>query len=768
MKKSVTFSVILIGFTAMAAQIVLMRELLVVFHGNEISMGFILAGWLIWGSFGSGLLGRFATKVKSKTYAFSLCEFALAVLLPLSILAIRSLKDILNFGPGEMIGFLPMALSSLIILAPTCSLLGLMFSLACRLYERPLKSPATKIGTVYILEAIGSLIGGLLISFLFIRLFQPFEIMGILSLINIIAALVLLASSQEARNKPLSTAIFILSLIAIIFVWFLGGWLGLEQYSLKKQWRGYELLTAKNSIYGNIVVTKSSGQISFFNNGLHLYTIPDRLNAEQAVHFALLEHPYPQEVLIVGAGIGGLVEEALKHPLKSVDYVELDPLIINLAKAYLDKSAYSPTEDPRVLIKNLDGRFFIKTANRQYDCVIVHLGDPFTAQLNRFYTIEFFQEVKRVLKEGGVLSFALTSSENYLSPEQKDFLGSIYLSLKSSFGDVKVIPGDTAYFLASDKTGTLTYDYKVLMQRVQDRGLDLKYVREYYLFSNLSRERIAYLENSLGLNKRAKVNSDFRPISYYYGVVLWSTYFRNSFLTKVLVTVTGERIWKIILVLGVAVLLFYLFRRKTVQPRKVVLLAVAATGFTEIALQVTILLSFQIIYGYLFYKLGIILTCFMLGLALGGWWMITIMPGLKKDIQVFIYMQLGLGIYALTLPLVFWWLAGARQMNNIWIGANIVFILLPIIAGFIGGMQFPLANKIYLEKKENIGQAGGLVYGVDLLGSCLGALSSGIFFIPLLGIPVTCSVLAAINFMVWSCLVLFQRTPARRSRNLCL
>jgi spermidine synthase len=737
-----------------------MREFLVVFYGSEISMGFILASWLIWGAFGSGFLGRAVARIKSKIYFFSCCQFALGVLFPLSIFAIRWLKQILGFWPGEMIGFLPMALSSLTILAPSCILLGFMFSLGCRLYEPFSSDPAARITKVYIYEAIGSLIGGLLTSFLFIRLLLPFEIIAILSSVNIFFALVLLMISRQAKDKPLPLTVLMLTLVILVFIWFSGGWLKLDRYSLKKQWKGYELVASKNSIYGNIVISRNNGQLSFFNDGLHLYSVPDRLTAEQAVHFALLEHPQPKNVLIVGGGIGGLLEEALKHPLEKVDYVELDPLIINLAELYLSKQAYKPLEDPRIWIKNLDGRFFIKTTDLRYDCIIVHLGDPFTAQLNRYYTVEFFQEAKRVLNDGGVLSFALTGSENYLSQEQKDFLGSIYFSLKSSFLDIKVIPGDTVYFLASDKKGALTYDYRILMQRAKERGLDLEYVREYYLFSNLSQERIAYLENALGLNKKARINSDFRPISYYYAIVFWSTYFPEAFLTKALSFLAQQKFLQFILALGAVIFcLWFLARGKRGEPKKAALMALLTTGFSEMVMQVIILISFQIIYGYLFYKLGIILTCFMLGLVLGSRWIIATMPRLKSAMQTFIYTQLGLGVYILILPLVFFWLAGVRQVTIIWLGANIIFVLLPIFAGFIGGIQFYLANKIYLGERKDVASVSGLIYGVDLCGSCLGALLSGIFFIPLLGIPDTCLTLAALNLLVLTCLILQRLSP---------
>jgi len=541
-------------------------------------------------------------------------------------------------------------------------------------------------------------------------------------------------------------------------MWLFKGWDNLNRYSLNKQWKGYELLASRNSIYGNITVAKRDNQHSFFNNGLHLYTVPDKLTAEEAVHFALLEHSSPQEVLLIGGGVGGLLEEILKHPVKKVDYVELDPLIIEMAKEYLPQEDYSSLNEPRVDIKNLDGRFFVKRTAKLYDCIIIHLGDPYTAQLNRYYTVEFFKEVKKILKEEGIISFSLTSSENYISPELGDFLRSVYVSLKEAFLDIKVIPGDTIYFLASSKKGVLTYDFNILMDRARGRKLNIKYVREYYLFSKLSNERVAYVENFLHRRNGVKINYDFRPISYYYDIIFWTTHFRDSLFRKLLKAATEDRIWKVAFGIYAFIFLWGLSRIKSrMAYKRAALMAVMTTGFAEIAFQIVVLLSFQIIYGYVFYKLGLILTSFMIGLSLGGWWIVKIMPRLKKEETVFAWTQLTICIYPLVLPLFFWWLSTSKGEVTSWLGSNIIFPFLPIIAGFIGGFQFPLANKIYLGQRDEIGRVAGLSYGVDLLGACLGALLTGAFLVPLLGIPKTCLAVALMNFTVL--LLLFLANP---------
>ena len=69
-------------------------------------------------------------------------------------------------------------------------------------------------------------------------------------------------------------------------------------------------------------------------------------------------------------------------------------------------------------------------------------------------------------------------------------------------------------------------------------------------------------------------------------------------------------------------------------------------------------------------------------------------------------------------------------------------------------MTFTLKLKVLLGKSEDSGRVGGLSYGVDLLGSFLGAILTGVLLVPVLGIPKTCIALAVINTAILALLVL--------------
>ncbi|MFH1878371.1 MAG: fused MFS/spermidine synthase, partial [Candidatus Omnitrophota bacterium] len=722
----------------------------IVFYGNELSVGIFLANWLIWGAAGSLLAGKTAEKFRDKTYVLSLFQISLAVILPAAFFLTRCSKVFMNISPGEIIGYVPMMLSTFCILSLPCLILGFIFSLACRVYHGVDRDATRSIAHMYIAEAAGSILGGFLLSYILIRFLAPFTIIFMFSLFNAALSLILGSYARINRRKG---AIIIKTAVCLLILACLAGTGEIRRMSLNCLWKSFHVVDSKDSVYGNITVTERSGQKSFFENGLHLYTVPDELSSEQAAHFALLECESPVDVLLIGGGAGGLLKEILKYPVKRVDYIELDPLMINIAEKYLDAEDSAYLKAPGVRIINSDGRYFIKHTKKKYDCVIVNLGDPYTAQLNRFYTSEFFRETADVLSDTGILSFSLTSSENYLSDELRDYLSSIYMSARQVFPDALIIPGDTVYFVFAKKKGMLSYDMNLLMSRMDKWGIEAKYVRDYYLVDKFSPERIRYAEEKIADTTWVSPNRDFKPVSYYYATVFWGSLFDMPVFRKVLLNIKPEYIWLCAFFFCLTLLLFIVSAGAKMKKRAV-LTAVMTTGFAEIIFQISVILAFQVIYGYVFYKLGIIITSFMAGLALGGWMISRYMPRINDDTRIFTLTQAVICLYPLLLPLIFISLAGTRSTVISWLGSNIICPFLPVIAGIIGGIQFPLANRIYMDKSDAITESAGLTYGLDLIGACAGSLLAAALLIPILGIYEVCFLASLVNITVLGSLIL--------------
>src|SRR5208337_2859433 len=199
--RTVLAVLMLIGLTSVVAQIVLMRELMVVFSGNEMSLGLMLASWLLWAAIGSGGLGRVALRTRQPRRLMALLEVLVALAFPLAIFLARVCKATFQSVPGEILGPGPMILTSLVVLSAFCLLSGGLFAVGSRLFAQEAgTSTLTGTSNVYLLEALGSGLGGILASLLLIRYLASFQIAALLCLLNFLGAASLTIRSGPRRR----------------------------------------------------------------------------------------------------------------------------------------------------------------------------------------------------------------------------------------------------------------------------------------------------------------------------------------------------------------------------------------------------------------------------------------------------------------------------------------------------------------------------------------------------------------------------------------
>src|SRR5208282_1643332 len=630
----------LIGFSAVIGQIVLMRELIVVFNGNEISLGIMLATWLFWTAAGSGLSSRlpsrFALGGNKARRAVAALECLLGVSLLPTIWALRASRTFFQTVPGELVGPVPMLLTSLVCLSLFCVVAGSLFVVATRMYEQECAvSARVAASSAYLLEAAGAGFGGILASIVLLRFLGSFQIATVVALLNLCMATDLLF---RMSRKQLGAVTAAAALFAILLLMYVAP--SLDRSAQARLWRGFHLVGSRDSIYGNLAVIETGNETgnmetgnirSIYDNGVILASAPDESAAEEAVHYALLEHPAPRHLLMIGGGVNGSIAQALKHPtVERIDYVELDPALIDMARQFFSAQFAPVVSDPRVHVHYADGRYFLrnylrhdlKTADNTFDVIILNVPDPQTAQLNRFYTTEFFRSARDHLAPGGLLALQLRSSEDYISPDLAEFLRCIHHTLREVFPYVVAIPGETIHFFAATRPDVLTDNPQTLIARLQERNLKTQYVREYFIPYRMKPDRMELVREQLRPLTSTPVNRDFEPIAYYFDVVLWSTQFKLGYsrwfraaahiaFTSVIDAVLG-------ILLFVAVLLAFVPAREK-RARSTAAYCMAATGFTLMALQIFLLLAFQSVYGYVYHQLTILIAMCMAGIAFGSW-----------------------------------------------------------------------------------------------------------------------------------------------------
>jgi len=762
-------ALILIGFTASIAQIVLLRELMVVFYGNESSIGLMLGSWLFWTAAGSSLAGHFAVQPRRLMAGI---QVLIAVVLPWTVLAVRASKGLLQTVPGEVLGPGAMLLTSFCTLGPLSILSGALFTAGSRVYATTYATTAScrttgkhsrdghrsltvaarieATGSVYLWEAVGASGGGVVAGLLLIRYLSSLEIAWLLAVLNLMAASGLVIAARPVRYAAMGGLLGMAAVLAFF------GWpQNLEAISQKHFWGGQNLVATRNSVYGSLAVVGTEGSRSVYENGVVLFNVPDPAAAEEAVHYALLEHPSPRSLLLIGGGLNGSIAQALRHTtLERLDYVELDPAILDLAREYFPNEWLALRADPRVHVHVMDGRLFVKTTQETFDVVIVNLPEPQNAQLNRFYTVEFFREVSRKLTPTGLLSFQLRSSENYISTELGQFLRSINKSLRVVFPEVTAIPGETVHFFAARQAGTLASGADELLARLHARNLETSYVSEYFIPFRMMPDRMSDLDAQIRPEPETPVNRDFAPVAYYFDVALWAGEFNQGY-RRLFRAMAGVNFGTMVAVFGVVLAVLVVGGRLATRSsiarfgtgrkplpngrgsdRFVAGFSTAAMGFTMIGLEMLLLLAFQAVYGYVYQQLAVVIAAFMAGMALGSW--LGMRRAARGGMRILAITQ----VLAAAAPLVLLGLFEAIGRANGTLGpvaSQIAFPTLALICGMLGGYQFPVASRIFFgedwqaEAPAPPLQRPGTLYALDLAGSCLGAVLFSTWLVPVFG-----------------------------------
>jgi spermidine synthase len=731
--RAIKGAVALIGFSAVIGQIVLMRELIAVFGGNEISLGIMLATWLFWTAIGSYVSSRLKLGENNARRTVAVIECLLGVSLLPTIWLLRASRTVFQTVPGELVGPVPMILTSLVCLSVFCALSGCLFVFATRMYAQTCSvSDRVATSSAYLLEAAGSGVGGILASVVLLRLFNSFQIAAVVLLLNLCMAAILLLRMRRMQVAAAALAIAFLAGLLLVSV---APWL--EQSSQMRLWRGFRLLGSRDSIYGNLTVIETGNIRSIYENGVILASAPDESAAEEAVHYALLEHSAPRHVLLIGGGVNGSIAQALKHStIDRIDYVELDPMLVSIAHQFFPQQSAS-FSDPRVHIHYADGRHYLKTAQEKFDVILLDVPDPQTAQLNRFYTREFLAFAAGHLAPRGLLAVQLRSSEDYISPDLAALLRCIQHTLRQVFPEVAIIPGETIHFFAAMQAGVLTESPQTLISRLQARNVETRYVREYFIPFRMMPDRMAQVRKQLQALPATPVNRDFAPIAYYFSIELWSAQFDAAYARWF--RAAASRRFGSVIVWGCGLLLLaaLLLSNRPIheaRARAAAAFCMAATGFTLMALQIFLLLLFQSVYGYVYHQLAVLIAMFMAGIALGSWLGIRNVSsrGDGRLMGTAASIQFLLAASAPALIFLIDVLSRTSGAGMTLLTAQLVFPLLAALSGMLGGYQFPVATEIYLHEGSAQRRLGTL-YALDLLGGCAGALLLSGYLIPVFG-----------------------------------
>ena len=726
----------LLGFTALATQVILIREAMAVFQGNELIIGLFMGIWMVLTAIGAflaakglrvmgcglrvtasrfqvpgsgvqrlsvpGFLTRFFHRKSSIVNRKSsiLSSFLLSILSLSSLLSLFLLIKLrfIIIPAGIMAGLGQTLLVISISLIPFCLVSGMAFPILTK--ELSSLKGKNLIYQGYALDSAGSILGGLLFSLVFLFILSSVQSLIIIALLNLAVITVWFWKSKKW------IAVIILAGISIaIIIFYLT--IDVEKKLANVQYSGQKLIETTSSPYGKLAVTQSGIEKYFYENGVPVAPAKDVINNEESVHYAMLLHKNPISVLLISGGSPGVVDEILKYPVSRIDYVEPDPWLVDLVDKYRkfpeDQKIRYIHKDPRVFLHNENDIF--------YDVILINTPEPNSASANRFYTVEFFKLLKDKMNADGILSVPVTAAGDYMSESSGLAHSVMYNSLKDVFTNVIVIPGYRDYFLASSHS----LDHSIF-RNYDFLNISNEYVNPFYVDEQLTRMRSDQIMKDL--SPGAPLNSNLKPFVFLVYLNRWLDQFKTIK-------------WIIPAILVILIVIVFIF----LGPLN---LGLFAGGFTASSMEFILLIWLQVMYGLVYQMSGVVFAVFMAGLTIGSLFYKKIFRrptfggGLKIQGFIALFSLLVAGLIAF-IP------SGSPGPVMI---SLILFLVLG--CGIITGVQFSVSANL---RMTGITVSAGESFSSDLAGSAIGILLISVYIIPMIGLPMTGVVLAVLNLV---------------------
>ncbi len=740
-------AVFLLGSAAAAAQVLYLREFLVVFHGNEMAIGLVFAAWFLGIACGAAAAAIPARRFRTgATAPFVGSLLPLPVAVPAGILIARSWGRIAGLAPGGYPPAATIAAGAFASVLPLAGVVGFSFAAACNAARA--SEDRLAVGRVYLAESLGSVAGGLLITYALLPRLAPATIVLILVGGSLMAcASAALHGRPSGLRRPGPVPILCAAgMLLLLLIGLLGGHRRLDAWASSIRWRtllgpGFaeDLVEETDTPYQNLAVFERDGQFSVLADGRYLCVFPDDLAYETAAHTILTQHSDPKRVLVLG-GVPAVLRPLLEEPLERVDWVQIDPGLLRTLRPYLPEEDRRTLRDPRLRLVRADAAAYLRNPVGPYDVVLLETSGPTTISANRFFTLEFYRRVRRALSPGGVFGFRLSTSV-HLEEESAELLACIRRTLREVFDRVLVGGGAERWFFAGDARSSATLDGETLFDRFRERPVRTRAFSPYFFLGSetFDPEKVDHARRRIDGVESPRLNSDLHPVAPLYALRIWGRYAGSSLASLPLNAARRPaRLW--IAAAWAAAGLVVLVRRvrgRRADARLPGVALIGAIGFSAFALHLVHLTLCQDLLGYVYEKIGAVNAIFMAGLALGAWIVQSAIrtrnrpPAASAAVPA-----LACAGWGVVTAAAAWVLVRAAPGSPLGGPAAAQFAvgLLALGNGVLTGAAFPWVNHWMRTRGASPVRTAAWTDAADHLGAVAGALLVGIVWLPAFGI----------------------------------
>jgi len=355
------------GFVALALE-VLWNRFFVMYVGSSIySYALILFLYLV-GTFVGGLVFmRLDRRGADAARVFASCLFLLGLDLALTIplmdrIVYLQVATLAALGSGFASFQLATVVASLAVILPPTVLLGIAFPAVVKAASDDVTRFGSDFGLAYLVNTGGTTAGALAASFVLIPrlgLRASFDSVVLLTAV----ALVLALRERPRRRDP---AIIVVAAFLVLGPLLLPGWdarlmhtglsrnptvmVGLwREGSFRRAIDNLEVREVRDGLDATVAVAGGADHWSLFVNGKpDASTGVDMATQTLLGHVPLLLHPAPRDVLVIGMGSGVTLGAVTRHPVASVDLVEISAEVLDLGDRHFRAENRGALHDPRV------------------------------------------------------------------------------------------------------------------------------------------------------------------------------------------------------------------------------------------------------------------------------------------------------------------------------------------------------------------------------------------------------------------------------------
>ncbi len=719
------------GLAATAAQVLLLRELLVCAAGDEVAISAGLCAWLLGIALGAAARRRGAHgPVLSPAALLSLLAGAGGA----GVVALRLLRVAAAPAAGELPGLGLVLLLASVSLLPSGALVGASFA-ALGAHAATLLPPGEALARLYVVESIGSLVAGAGASLL-VGTFLPPLTAALLA--GLAAALLLLASGLPGRRSALSASA-LLSLAAAA-----SGPLDVatERLRFASLSPAAPLLAVRDTPHAHLALGGDPREL--WESGAFSASFPDPYASETLAHLAASLAESPRRILALGPVERGLLRFLLRHSPERIDLVVSDPLAFSFVRDRLPREDQRALLDPRVGVVPDDPRRFLSRTREEWDLILLFGPDPVTLGRARLLTEESFRAASLRLAPRGALVASLRTASAAMTGATAALGGSIFGALRAAFPVVRATPGPDTLLVAGFDGSAVTLDPAVVAARFRARRVASDaFVPELFPLL-LEPGNVVRFEATLAdASRRVPPSRDDRPVSLLFALARRQGETPSLFARPLaaLARLPAPLLAAFVLLPSAAFAVGGLVAPAPL--RRAALHAAAATGAGGMALSFLLLLSFQTREGALYGALGALTASFMLGLAAGAAGSRRLVVSLSPSPRpaLLFSLLLSAAAFAATALLLPTLAHLSALPPAVALGAHAGLLLL---TGAATGSLFPVVARVLLDSGESAGGAAAHFEAADHLGAAFAALLAGVVLVPALGMRATGLLAAAL------------------------